>query len=212
MELKFRKPTKEDIENRNDYDWNVTIGEDDKPLRVCRLEGCYHTIGGRYGNNCLYSYPRNEKPTLDNIREFNGDVLWSYSVEKFNYYGKYAIEYGTRANIYFAGEKIYELRCSWDLMPHKIMTIITELQEHPIPIVEIGYEEKEVIGRKVFFKDKPGIITRYIKNQGCVIIEPDGKVDKFGKPIWESDEEYEYNFEGDVKVDILSSHIWWFRE
>lgn len=191
--LDFKQPTEYDIKhNLRNYSWNVTLGKDHEPMRVCKIDGCYHTIGGRYGNNCLYVYPRNEEPTVENLTKYNGEIPWSYDVTQTNYYRKDELRCSTKCRIYIAGEQVYEFNCGWDLMPHKIMMTIEELKEHPIYIVEIGYEEKYVLNRKVYFHGKPGIITHYMKEQGSIMI----------------------NFEdgtGPVKEDILSKSIEWFR-
>ena len=53
------------------YDWDVYIN--DKPYYVVRIEGFVHTIGGKYGENDLWAYPRDEEPTYKNLIEFNCD-------------------------------------------------------------------------------------------------------------------------------------------
>lgn len=46
-------------------DWDTVINK--KPYFVVLIEGYIHTIGGKYGNNNLWAYPRNEKPSLEFI-------------------------------------------------------------------------------------------------------------------------------------------------
>lgn len=216
------EPNMEDIKKLNKLDWNVTItGEDGEqiPMQVCSIPGCIHSKGGKYGINDLYVYKadikkEDLKPT--DLTPFNGEVCWSYEVYQKNYFRKDELSSGTFCKIYCAGEQVYEFRCGWNLMPHMIMTTICKLKELSIitPITHRNYE-KDIIGRKIFFKDKPSIISRYIKKYGELIIipDPDEHVEDFGRCCWmESEDEYEDITEGGVKVDILSSDIYWFRD
>ena len=67
------------------YDWDVYIN--DKPYYVVRIEGFVHTIGGKYGENDLWAYPRDEEPTYENLIEFNCDnpVSWGIEYKPRNY-------------------------------------------------------------------------------------------------------------------------------
>lgn len=192
--LEFKEPTQYDIDNNlSNYNWDVTLGDNHKPMRVCSIDGCLHTIGGRYGNNCLYMYPRDEKPTLENIEPFNGEVVWSYTVTQTNRYRKDDVRCCNKCKIFKAGQQVYEFNCGWELMPHKIMMYIEELKELPIYIFEIDYEEKYVLGRKIKFKEKPATIVQYMKKRGYVLINfEDGS-----EPVFD---------------DILSKSIGWFRD
>lgn len=71
----------------------------------------------------------------------------------------------------------------------------------------------KIVNRKVYWNGKPGIITRFIGDQGCVIIEPD---DVTWEPMpWnvEDERDFEYlNGVAYVKERILSSSIWWWRD
>ena len=49
-------------------DWDVVING--IPHYVVRIEGYVHTIGGRYGENDLWAYPRDKAPTYDTLVEF----------------------------------------------------------------------------------------------------------------------------------------------
>lgn len=64
------------------------------------------------------------------------------------------------------------------------------------------------VGRRIYYRDIPAVITDWIPDQGCVIIEPVG-VEVFPKPPWRSGEQ---ELERHVKDDILTPHIWWFRD
>lgn len=80
--------------------------------------------------------------------------------------------------------------------------------EHPDPEREAQFG---LIGRKIYYHSHPGIITSFIGEQGCIIIESeDGP---WPTPVWaleNGDIEYERN--EPAKDSILSPHIWWWRK
>lgn len=84
--------------------------------------------------------------------------------------------------------------------------VVEALQDHPIQ----WFREKdrsEVVGRPVWWRDQPAIVSNYFADQGCVVLTPDG-VDGFLPPGWsEPGDEHE----PDVKVDVLNDGIYWFR-
>lgn len=62
-------------------------------------------------------------------------------------------------------------------------------------------------GRKVYWRQTPAIITRWLPDQGCVILEADG-VDYFPPSPWDEAQEAEKT----IKDDILTPSIWWWRK
>ena len=82
------------------------------------------------------------------------------------------------------------------------------LDEHPLSLNERDFDKK-CIGRKVWWRSEPAVITRYVKGQACVILKPDG-IKNFTVPAEFAKEPYYY--EEDVKVNIFDKNIWWFRE
>lgn len=110
-------------------------------------------------------------------------------------------------------EPVYEFATfKLDYAFNKAQNIIYQLENHPL------FEENdEVIGRKIYYKNLPAIITS--KGVGYVIIEPDcpdEKLDewwsKYTSPWDDRDEDYEREIrEHGIKDDILSSNIFWYR-
>ena len=194
-------------------DWDVII--DGIPHFVVKVEGYVHTIGGRYGNNDLWAYPRDKTPCYETLIEFDCDtpVAWGIIYEPRNYTkikwdeaearsrGGVAITRNGRVFCHVSGGIHYGL--------DKARTMITEFNEHPLSLNVIDFDKK-AIGRKVWWRSEPAIITQYINHQACVILEPDG-VDRFSTPAEFAKEDPEYYEDGNVKVDILDPHIWWFR-
>ena len=76
----------------------------------------------------------------------------------------------------------------------------------------INIIKEKMIGRKVWWRSEPAIITSWIGNgQACVILEPDG-IDNFTKPAEFVDDDCMDDGERDIKTDIFDEHIWWFRD
>lgn len=195
-------------------DWDVVIN--DVPYSVVKVEGYIHTIGGRYGENDLWAYPRGMSPTYETLIEFESEkpVAWGIRYEPKNYTmtkwnetsahnsGMVAI---TRNNEIFCrvtGGMYYGI--------DKARVMITQFGEHPLGLDSIGFDLK-AIGRKVWWRSEPAVITRYVDRQACVILEPDG-IDRFTIPAEFAKEDPEYYEDGTVKADILDRHIWWFRD
>lgn len=88
--------------------------------------------------------------------------------------------------------------------------MIARFNEHPLKLNSINFDKK-AIGRKVWWRSEPAIVTSYIHGQACVILEPDG-IAQFTVPPEFAKEDPDYYEDGDVKAEILSPHIWWFRD
>lgn len=92
---------------------------------------------------------------------------------------------------------------------NQALYLIQVIGEHPINFDEYGFAEK-MIGRKVWWRSQPAVITRFIgEGQACVILEPDG-IRNFKFPE-EFKDDIPYEYDGYIKADIFDEHIWWFR-
>lgn len=202
--------------NIHELPWDVVVGKEKKiPYQVVRIKDYYHSIGGRHGNNDLWMYPRGEKPTYENLVEYQGrdmGVCWGIKYEPYNYIRSKWDEaecFTTGgAMITRNGEDFYFCREGIDMAK----VLINRISKHPIGFNCINWD-KHVIGRKVWWRSEPAIITNFIKHgQACVILEPDG-IDKFTTPAEFAEEEGDdYYCGGNVKTDIFDKHIWWFRD
>lgn len=86
--------------------------------------------------------------------------------------------------------------------------------EHPVCLWEHeGDPHKpfsDLIGRKVYWRDVPAIVTRYFPDQGNVVAEAE-KGHEFLRPAYRSLQDCEER-ETMMKDDFLSKDWWWFRE
>lgn len=191
--------------------WDLVIKN--KPYDVYRIPGFIHCIGGKYGENDYWCCPRDEEPTYDNLIEFNGEpVRWAIETRSNNYitskWGETEVNHSYWIIITRNGEQFYEFGCN--NLPYglaKAQVLLTEISEHPIYFNEIDYDKRYMIGRKVKFRDEPGIITHYFKDQGAVMIEADLEA---GADISKFDSDGHPGKYG-VKEDIFASSINWFR-
>lgn len=189
--------------------WDTVING--KPYFVVRIVGYVHTIGGKYNNNDLWAYPRDEKLNCENLVQFEGEpVCWGINYAPYNYARRRHDEFEatTIGNVFITrnGEKFCDVRGGIE----RAKCMINDFNEHPINLNEIDFDKK-VIGRKVWWRSQPAVVSNYISKQACVILEPDG-IKQFTTPAEFADEGCNYYCDGDVKADILDKHIWWFRE
>lgn len=196
-------------------DWDLEING--KPYYVVRLEGYIHTIGGRWGENDYWAYPRDEEPSYENLIEFNSEktTLWGIEYKPFHSikckWDECETRQGSHLIITRNGKKFDEITSSGMYYGiDKARVMIEDYNEHPLELNTIDFDKK-MVGRKIWWRSQPAIIERFVWGQGCIIIVPDG-FDKFETPA---------EFRGDccfedendsIKAHILDKHIWWFRD
>ena len=206
------------IEKNKPLPWDVVI--DKRPYYVVQVDGFIHTIGGVFGENDLWAYPRNEKPSLHNLIQYNSKhpVTWGLkykekNVSRCKWDETCSFTRGCTV-IYRNMEKFMTIPGDMDYSIPKAISIIKELPDHPLELQEIDFDKK-CIGRKVWWRSQPAIITAYVKNQGSVILEPDG-INEFDIPaefkaeIGDEDLIYEEETEF-IKTSILDKNIYWIR-
>ena len=197
-------------------DWDVEING--RPYYVVRLEGFVHTIGGKWGENEFWAYPRDEEPCYDNLIEFNGNspVLWGIEYKPTNYikykWGERRLEQSNKIFITRNGKVFDEIYCndvSYGMCEAKVN--IVKFMEHPLDLNAINFDKK-MIGMKVWWGNQPAKIESFIWGQACVILIPDGRDSFDNSPKHKhSTSEYYYGEEKSIKAHILDEHIWWFR-
>lgn len=195
-------------------DWDVVING--IPHYVVRIEGYIHTIGGKYGENDLWAYPRDKAPTYETLVEFSCDnpVAWGIQYEPYNYtktkWDEAEARSGGGVTITRNGEIFCHVTGGLNYGIDKARVMIVGFNDHPLDLNSIDFDKK-VVGRKVWWRSEPAIVTQYVSKQACVILEPDG-IYRFTIPAQFAKEDPDYYEDGIVKADILDRNIWWFRD
>lgn len=97
---------------------------------------------------------------------------------------------------------------------HRAAHRLTEIHEFPVRL----WDEKDkasLIGRKIYFRNQPAIITDYFEDQACVMIKHDPEDTPFVPAPYDLEgvkngEQVEYF--NQVKDSIYSKNIWWWRD
>lgn len=111
----------------------------------------------------------------------------------------------------------------WERASRQIGPLLTNLQRDIDQLLQLDplrwhvtrspsdrQEHFGLIGRKVYYEGHPCRIVRFIGDQGCVILDPDPG--PWPERPWLSLDEDEFEREESRKVEILSPHIWWYRD
>lgn len=86
---------------------------------------------------------------------------------------------------------------------------LSDIHDHSIRIWD-EEERKKLVGRKIYYREVPAVITNFIDSQACVIIKTES-----GEPFPPTPykiEEGEDDSEDSVKETIYSPYIWWWRK
>lgn len=195
-------------------DWDVVING--TPYYVVRIPEYVHAIGGKWGENDLWAYPRGEEPSYETLIEFdmNEPVRWGIICQHRAYIKSKWDETEVRTSscvmITRNDKPFMDVKGGLNYGIDKARTIIADIDEHPLELNSIDFDKK-CIGMKVWWRSEPAIIESFIKGQAAVILEPDG-IDEFTVPAEFKDEESMYYEDGFVKTSIFDEHIWWHRE
>lgn len=211
-EIRLIKESDFPLTNYTKLDWDVEV--DGVPYQVIRVPGFAHCIGGPldYGDgNDFWAYPLDRDLSIDTIVEYNGvrGAAWGIEYTPTNHIRckwETSVESGRKLVITRNGKRFYD-----DLMTfHQAIAYVKDgiLDEHPLELNSRDYDKK-AIGRKVWWRSEPGIITWC--HNGRVGISPDG-MEKFSIPKeFEKDSSYE-DREPEIVTSIFDKHIWWFRD
>lgn len=196
-------------------DWDLEIKG--TPYYVVRLEGFVHTIGGKWGENNLWAYPRNEEPSYENLVEFSSQdtTLWGIEYRPYHYlkskWGECELRQGSHLLITRNGRIFEEMSSSGiNYGIDKARVRIEDYKEHALDLNTIDFDKK-MVGRKIWWRSQPAIIERFIWGQACVIINPDG-INRFETPAEFKDDDMMEDDDDFIKTHILDKHIWWFRD
>ena len=156
-----------------------------------------------------------------NVEAFDGHRLMTrIEIEESNYLKTSElsgdeVRKGGSARIFFNGVQVYEF-FTRDAQRALIKAhgLIDKLSEHPA--MDALLDERvpagdRLRGRRVYYRGVPAVLAYTMPAQGCVMVEPiPGHT--FPPPPWAHDPDNSSHEERDVKEDILSPHIWWYRD
>ena len=180
-----------------------------------------HTLGGH--SDYTWVCPRDEEPTYENLVAYDGtgarwDIRTSEHESFRNKWGSVKIE--TRCSVdILRNDEVFNTICCRDMWYGiaKAQVLIEEYKEHPLELNSYKFNEL-CVGRKIRYNGVPGVITRYVDEQACVMVKPlyEADANKFFADPHKTDDEYIEDFfeeakaDREMKVDITSAHIWWF--
>ena len=192
--------------------WDADIGG--VPYQVVRIRGFVHTLGGRYGACDLWAYPRTEKPSFKNLIQFNAynPVSWGISYKPKNYM---CYEKETRNSNVVTVTRNGQKFCTCTQRGintgiDQARLLITQFTKHPLGLNSIDYDKKAV-GRHIYYRGVPAIITRYLKEQAYIMIKAENALVSGPLPIYTFEVGISLNKDSELKVDILDPDIAWFR-
>jgi len=195
----------------NQLDWDISVRLNKKD--AYRISGFCHATGGRQGVYDIWVCPRGQKPTIENLVAWRGTygARWGFSINPQNYerFKWNSCSYETNIKVVITrNDLIFD-----EFFVNNFLFAVTEANSRIIRYKEFCVDlncsnfEINFINRKIFWRDEPAIIISYISKQACVMIKPDG-INSFKSPCYN---DYDDNCDI-IKSDILSDHIWWFRE
>lgn len=196
-------------------DWDVVVGK--VHYQIVKIKGYVHCIGGHldYGDgNDYWAYPLGEEPSYENLIEFNGHPGATWGIEYYptnyikNKWDETEIRKGRHLLITRNGDPFM----TGFITIHEALAYVLDgkLDEHPLDLNTRDYDKK-CVGRKVWWRSEPGIITELVNGRACVRIKPDG-IEKFTKPAEYKDSFIFNDEDGYIFTSIFDDHIYWFRD
>lgn len=86
--------------------------------------------------------------------------------------------------------------------------LVEQLKDHPARLWEWRDGHPSIIGRKVYYHGIPATVKTWWADQGAVCLSAAAPESTFPRMPWHDREEPE----AEIKDDLLSPHIWWFRD
>ena len=192
--------------------WDATAHGVSKDLY--RIQGYAHATGGYRGVYDIWACPRNSKPTVDNLIAWSGSygVRWGFNINPQNYckYKWANTSFNTNIRVVITrNDLIFDEFFAYDML-YAISKVTSKVLQYQEFCVDLNCQdfENEFINRKVFWRDQPATIISYVSEQACVMLKPESK--SFTKSAYFDEEDY-FDEDQEVKCEILSEHIWWFR-
>ncbi len=96
----------------------------------------------------------------------------------------------------------------------KLLAVLERLRRFPVALSSRENIEREFTNRPVYYREMEAVVTEFDGKQGRVKLVPDNLWGKFEVEPWLADASSPKDHDGDgwIWEDLLSPHIWWFRE
>ncbi len=164
----------------------------------------------RCDNNTYARFPDGRMEPFDGHRVLIEVAVSTYNYLKTSELSGDEIRKGGQLSIKFDG---YLMHQAFVRDPRRALLeacpLIDRYLEHPVR-AWIEEERQRNTGRRVYWRSEPAIVQRFT-GDGCVVLAPDGYL-RFAAPPWRRDGGEELEQEECIRDDMLSPHIWWFRE
>lgn len=201
--LKTKQITTHNEPKLSRYNWDIVI--DNIPYYAYCVTNYF-----RDGDNGLYICPRNEKPDKDNLIPYHlkSPVSWTITDNSHPYISCKSHSVYT-VNDYIVNRNGKAFTHCYDLID--ALKFIRDVPEHPMDLNFIDFDKK-VVGRKIYWRSEPAIITSFNWGIGTVSFKPDGIEWFKTPPEFENDVVDYYEKElTSIHTDIFDKHICWFR-
>lgn len=170
----------------------------------------------RRDNNIYLRRPDGEIVPFDGHRRLIDVEITSSNYEKESEYSGDEIRKSVTGSIIVDGVKLVEIfgREVQQVMKW-VDRAIDQFSEHESQW--FSKKAREALpGRKIYYYNQPATIKRIIEDQGCLIVEtepgfvaPNRNDDEDDFDTWE---DWKVDGHYEVKDDVLSPHIWWWRK
>lgn len=198
--------------------WGVGNRKNDKAFQTVKVgEQEVELIFGehphsRSDNNIYARFPSGEVESFSGHRILHRIEFNDYNYRKDGGVSDGEVRQGGQCKIYINDYLVYEFFYR-DVQRAMIQatTKLDQIHEHSIQVWRKEDRDK-LIGRKVYYREFPAKIERYVSSRACVVMVPDHHEGlPFPVPCFEKDEDYRED-ENEVLEDIYSPHIWWYRD
>ena len=116
---------------------------------------------------------------------------------------------GSECRIWFNDYQVYSFRyVELYKAVLKVVQVLDRLRSFPVPLHNRHCCEA-LVGRPVYYREFPATILDFDGQQGTVLVAADNVTRTFLTEPWAEQEETP---ESELRVDLLSPKIWWFRQ
>lgn len=164
----------------------------------------------RNTDNKIFICPRDEEPNKNNliIYNLNSPVSWTITDNSHPYINSEGYSVHTVSDFIVNRNGRAFTHC-YDLLD--ALKFIKNVPEHPMDLNFIDFDKK-VVGRKIYWRSEPAVITKFNWGIGTVSFKPDG-IEWFKTPPEFENDVVDYYEKGltSIHTDIFDKHICWFR-